>query len=175
MAKYGSIHSYAEKGSVKLKNRLFSILSVCLVIVLAFSIFSTVAVFATDDVSESNTTSETQSDAANTSKDTLVDTEEVMGMSLGEKLWFGLQVAAIGMLMVFAVLILLWAIIALMAKIFGSVSKKEEPKTVSAPVVASASEADESEIVAVATAAIAASRGESNCAFKVVSIQKIEK
>ena len=49
------------------------------------------------------------------------------------------------------------------------------PKAAPAPVVASSSEADESEVVAVATAAIAASRGESNCAFKVVSIQKIEK
>lgn len=158
-----------------MKNRLFSILSVVLVLVLALSIFSSVSVFATDDVSESTTTSEIQSDAANTNNDTLVDTEEVMKMSLGEKLWFGLQVTAIGMLMVFAVLILLWGIISLMAKVFGSVSKKEAPKAAPAPVVAATSEANESEVVAVATAAIAASRGESNCAFKVVSIQKIEK
>lgn len=165
---------FAEKGSVKLKNRLFCILSVVMVFVLAFSIFGTVSVFASEDVSEL-TTSETQEESAITDNDTLVDTEEVMKMSLGEKLLFGLQVAAIGLLMVFAVLILLWAIIALMAKIFGSVSKKAEPKAAPAPVVVSSSEADESEVVAVATAAIAASRGESNCAFKVVSIQKIEK
>lgn len=168
----------AEKGSVKLKNRLFSILSVVMVLVLALSIFGTVAVLAADDANESANTLETQSEPANTNKDSIVDTDAVNNMNLSEKFVFGLKVMATGMLMVFAVLILLWVVIAIMARVFGSktfANKEEKPKAVSAPVTSKTAEADESEIVAVATAAIAASRGESKCAFKVVSIQKIER
>lgn len=47
------------------------------------------------------------------------------------------------------------------------------PSSASAPAAAPAS-ADEATIVAVATAAIAASRGASACAFKVISITKIQ-
>lgn len=166
-----------EKGSVKLKNRLFSILSVVIVLVLALNIFGlTVCLASGEESNAANTTSETTSETTDTDKNSgMVDTDEVANMNLGGKLQFGLEVALIGMLMVFAVLIILWAVIAIMGKIFGKAQSKKKEEVKEAAPVAAASEQDESEVVAIATAAIAAIRGEEKCAFKVISIQKIDK
>ena len=100
----------------------------------------------------------------------------------------GVQVVGIGMGVVFGVLILLIGILQVF-KLFGNKKPAEEkaatpvavapapvaaPAPVSAPV-ASAPASEEEQIVAIATAAIAASRGESDCAFNVISIKKIVK
>lgn len=93
----------------------------------------------------------------------------------GENLVFGLQTAGVGMGIVFAVLIILWAAIALVSKIVGGESA---PKQTAAPAPAQAAAPvatnDETELVAVCTAAIAAARGESDCAFNIISITEIQ-
>ena len=77
--------------------------------------------------------------------------------SFGEKLAYALKYAAIGLF-----------------SVFGS-KKKATATTAPAPKAAEAPAGDsEEELVAVATAAIAAYRGESDCAFKVISINKIQ-
>ncbi len=104
--------------------------------------------------------------------------------SMGERATVGIQVVAIGMGVVFGVLIILIGILQLF-KLFGKEKpvQSTENKSAPAPVAASAPVApvcaapasEEETIVAVATAAIAASRGESDCAFNIISIKKIVK
>lgn len=97
--------------------------------------------------------------------------------SLGEKFMYGLQVAGIGMAVVFLVLIVLMLILYVF-KLFATAGAKkpaEAPKAAPAAAAAPAPAADDEQtIVAVATAAIAAERGESQCAFKVISITKLQ-
>lgn len=100
-----------------------------------------------------------------------------------ERLVHGGKVTLVGMLVVFAVLIVLMVILYVFQLIFGRKSKKAEEKPVektvsapapaAAPVAAPAAANQEEELVAVATAAIAAARGESDCAFNVISITQI--
>ena len=103
-----------------------------------------------------------------------------------DRLAYGGKIALVGMTTVFLVLILIWAICALMGKIFGSVAvQKDESKktkgpedvpvqtlagaeTVSAPVVCSV---DNTTIAVVASAAIAAYRGEDTVNFNIESIR----
>ena len=111
------------------------------------------------------------------------------GSGYGDRAMVGLQVVAIGIGVVFAVLILLIGILQLF-KLFAVKQTDESAKSesvvapVSAPAVApiapavssSAQPTSEEElVVAIATAAIAAARGESECAFNVISIKKILK
>lgn len=96
---------------------------------------------------------------------------------LGERFMYGLQVAGIGMVVVFLVLILIMAILYVFKLVATSGAKKPAaaPAAPSAPAPAAAPASDdEATVVAVATAAIAASRGASNCAFKVISVTKIQ-
>lgn len=100
---------------------------------------------------------------------------------IGERVTTGLEVMLIGMSVVFGVLVLLMAILYVFKAFAVKNNKKEEPaavepevkSTVSAAPAASSS--DDDTVVAVATAAIAAARGESDCAFNVISIKKIVK
>lgn len=104
--------------------------------------------------------------------------------SISERAAVGLQVVAIGMGVVFGVLIILIAILQLF-KLFAvkkpvdSTSASDSvsvPPVASAPASASSVPASEEEqLVAIATAAIAAYRGESECSFNVISIKKIVK
>ena len=120
---------------------------------------------------------------------TMMKFELPASATVSEKAIYGLQVVAIGMGVVFGVLFLLIAILQvfkLVAIQKSSESKNAEsavPATVSAPAVsasapvsvASVPASEEEAVVAIATAAIAASRGESECAFNVISIKKIVK
>ncbi len=95
---------------------------------------------------------------------------------LGERFIYGLKICAIGMLIVFAVLAVLCLILYLFKVYYNVSTKKAAAKKTAAPVSApavSSSETDEETLVAVATAAIAASRNDSDAAFKVISITKI--
>ena len=121
---------------------------------------------------------------------TLLSVSEVSGKlgdgienaSMGEKVVFGGQAMLIGMGVVFGVLLLLIGILQLF-KLFGNkeAKVKEETAKPAAPVapVATAVPAtgsnEEESVVAIATAAIAAYRGESDCAFNIISIKKIVK
>lgn len=102
--------------------------------------------------------------------------------TFAERALFGGEVMLIGMAVVFGVLLLLIGILQLF-KLFGkekAEAKKEvaQPSAPVAPVATAipATGANEEEaVVAIATAAIAAYRGESDCAFNVISIKKIVK
>ena len=97
---------------------------------------------------------------------------------IGERAVFGLQVMLIGMCVVFGVLLLLMAILYVF-KLFSVKNNKKVEAPVAASVdtsaTTSAASSDEDTVVAVATAAIAAARGESDCAFNIISIKKIVK
>ncbi len=100
--------------------------------------------------------------------------------TFGERAVVGLQVVAIGMGVVFGVLILLIGILQLF-KLFSGEKKptqnKPEVKTETSAPVASVNTAvnatEEQKIVAIATAAIAASRGQNEINFRVLSIAPI--
>ena len=94
----------------------------------------------------------------------------------------GVVVLVIGMTIVFSVLVLLWAILLGFEKVFYTIPKKKKEKekiknsdvqpanvTPSVAVV----EEDESEIVAVITAAISAMSGMNASNFKIKSIKRI--
>ena len=102
---------------------------------------------------------------------------------IGEKVTFGLQVVGIGMGVVFGVLLILIGILQLF-KLFAvkkPAEQKETEKVSVAPTsvatvpVANAPASEEETVIAVASAAIAAARGESECAFNIISIKKIVK
>lgn len=95
-----------------------------------------------------------------------------------EKLFYGLKIALIGIVVVFLILAIIWAVLFVFNLIFKnkSAAKPAERETAPAPVQKPVSGTlDEETAVAVATAAIAAARGEEKCAFNVISITKIQK
>ena len=95
-----------------------------------------------------------------------------------EKLLYGLKIALIGIVVVFLILAIIWAVLFVFNLIFKnkSAAKPAERETAPAPVQKPVSGAlDEETVVAVATAAIAAARGEEKCAVNVISITKIQK
>ena len=95
-----------------------------------------------------------------------------------EKLLYGLKIALIGIVVVFLILAIIWAVLFVFNLIFKnkSAAKPAERETAPAPVQKPVSGAlDEETVVAVATAAIAAARGDEKCAFNVISITKIQK
>ena len=95
-----------------------------------------------------------------------------------EKLLYGLKIALIGIVVVFLILAIIWAVLFVFNLILKnkSAAKPAERETAPAPVQKPVSGAlDEETVVAVATAAIAAARGEEKCAFNVISITKIQK
>ncbi|MBO7762969.1 MAG: OadG family protein [Clostridia bacterium] len=97
-------------------------------------------------------------------------------MSFGDGVAYGLQMLLVGMLIVFAVLSLLWLSLELSGKIFRNLSattkpaveKKAEPAPAAAPVAAS----DDTELIAVLTAAIAAMESAPAARFRVVSFKR---
>lgn len=85
-------------------------------------------------------------------------------MSFGEKMLASVYVAMLGMGITFLALVLLWAAIAAMSRILASAEKrKAAPAVMVAPQAAAVPQAepaqDESELVAVIAAAIAAATG----------------
>ena len=99
-------------------------------------------------------------------------------MALGDKLLLGGQVSLLGMGTVFAVLAILWGLVELMHLLLTGVSGDKKKKKAEAPVEAPAAApvvsapADDLEIVAAITAAIAAASGSSPSSFRVVSFKR---
>ena len=101
--------------------------------------------------------------------------------SLGETLIFGLEIVAIGMIAVFAVLGIIWAVLALVTRYLPGVApKKKSAATIEqiaepapAPVTVPAASSND-ELVAVIAAAIAAAESESGngAKFRVVSFKR---
>ena len=96
--------------------------------------------------------------------------------SFAEKLIYGLKVCLIGMLIVFAVLAILCAVLYCFKIYYKLSQKKKQPAAeIAKPAVSAPGAADDEELtVAIATAAIAAMRNESDAAFRIISIQKID-
>ncbi len=92
-----------------------------------------------------------------------------------DRLLYGLRVCAIGMLIVFAVLLILCGVLYLF-KLYYKLSQKKKAQPVVQPAAPAANTgADDEELtVAIATAAIAAARNDSDAAFRIVSIKKID-
>lgn len=99
------------------------------------------------------------------------------GMTLGERLIYGLRMTAVGMLIVFAVLGVIYLIMLLSGMFFGRAGKKKpEPEPIAEPV---AEEGLDPALVAVLTAAVAAvlaeeaqASGTEAPAFRVVSFRR---
>ncbi len=103
--------------------------------------------------------------------------------TLLERLAYGGKVALIGMATVFLVLVIIWVLCALLGKIFGGAGKSSKPEDqpikapenrqsepVSANVPAAPS-VDNTMVAVVASAAIAAYRGEDTVNFNITSIR----
>ena len=105
-----------------------------------------------------------------------------------DRLAYGGKVALIGMTTVFMVLVIIWALCALMGKVFGNVGKKEEKKASDSPApqrdaaipqsqassprqAVPAAAVDYSQIAVIASASIAAYRGEDTVKFNISSIR----
>ena len=96
-----------------------------------------------------------------------------------EKMGEGVVVLVIGMTIVFSVLILLWAILLGFEQVFYKIPQKKKakaqakPQEVTAQTVAPVVEEDDTEIVAVITAAICVMTNQSASNFKIKSIRRI--
>ncbi len=170
---FRSLYPFGKVGfalNVKTQRVLFSILAVVLVAGILLAIYFT----SQSDNDMPNGEVSDSSQVPDDSKGPLVSFDHE-NASLGDKLIFGLETAGIGIGIVFAVLIILWGAIALVSKIVGGEST---PKAAAQPAQKTqqpqTAQTDESELVAVCTAAIAAARGESDCAFNVISITEIK-
>ena len=91
-----------------------------------------------------------------------------------ENITQGAVVAVIGICTVFAVLAILWCVLELMRVVFTA-KNKQAPVAAPAPVpVAAAPQEDDSELIAVLTAAIAASLNQSTYNLKIKSYRRVE-
>ncbi len=97
-----------------------------------------------------------------------------------DKMGEGVVVLVIGMVIVFSVLILLWAILLGFEQVFYKIPQKKKAKAVAKPqeavtenVIAPQVEEDDTEIVAVITAAICALTNQNASNFKIKSIRRI--
>ncbi len=185
MAEFGSVD---EKGCVNLslkdsgtKCRKVFCLLVSLLLMASMLAVTGVTVFA-ETVGSADSTAdaavEQSSEGAKTFQKSGYPTLDE-NATLNERLMYGLKIAGIGMVVVFLVLIIIMIILYVFKVVALSGSKKPAaaPDAVSSsavPPVSFAAAEDETTIVAVATAAIAAARGASACAFKVISITKIQ-
>lgn len=100
-------------------------------------------------------------------------------MTLGEALVHGVQTTVLGMLTVFSVLIILMLAIAVMKKVFYKPEVKAPVPAPAVPVQSTVEEVpeneDEEELIAVLTAAIAASLNTSTYNLKIKSYRRTDK
>ena len=108
--------------------------------------------------------------------------ESFAQMSLGDKLAATGQVILLGMGITFIALILIWFLTVLMSKAIRSIEKSSEVKNVKQPVVVTqkqpevvmTSNEDDEELIAVISAAIAASLNTSVQTIRVTNIRRIQ-
>ena len=105
-------------------------------------------------------------------------------MEMADAIPYGLKTALLGMGVVFAVLIILWAVLAMFRVVFYKApegEKKAEAVKAQAPVAAPAAQpapvayTDDAELVAVITAAIASMLDVPETSFRVVSFRRTAK
>lgn len=97
---------------------------------------------------------------------------------LSERVMLGLQTALIGMGVIFLALIILWAVLSVFKLVFYKPASSTEKEEAPAPEVVPVSEptqtvavTDDTELVAVITAAIASMTGKPTTSFRVVSFR----
>ena len=95
-------------------------------------------------------------------------------LSFGEGAAFGLEMLFVGMLIVFAVLALLWLSLEISGRLLQKLSGTQKPveKKIEPVAVAAVSTTDETELIAVLTAAIAATESAPAARFRVVSFKR---
>ncbi len=108
----------------------------------------------------------------------IVDFSNFNSSQLGSALLFGLSIVLIGMLTVFAVLIILWIFLTLFKVVFHDLPEKrknnEKAIIIEESTVDTTSIKSDSEIIAVIAAAIAMAESENDgMKFKVVSFKRI--
>ncbi len=104
-------------------------------------------------------------------------------MDFAEAIPYGLQTALLGMGVIFAVLIILWAVLSVFKLVFYKGGKDEPAETapapapVAAPAAAPAAPAatDDAELIAAITAAIAVVMDAPQTSFRVVSFRRTAK
>ena len=104
-------------------------------------------------------------------------------MEYTEAIPYGLKTALLGMGVIFAVLILLWAVLSVFKLVFYKGGKSEAAKTVPAPeptaapapVPVAPTATDDAELVAAITAAIAVVMDAPETSFRVVSFRRTAK
>ena len=100
-------------------------------------------------------------------------------MSLSEALSVGAQTTVIGLLIVFAVLVILMLVLQAMKYIFTPKTEeketvqKAEPQKVQAPAAVVSDDMDDEELIAVLTAAVAASLNTSTYNLKIKSYRRV--
>ncbi len=103
--------------------------------------------------------------------------------TLSDRLSMGLQTLALGMLIIFSVLILIWIILEIFHKVFAAFSSEpHESKKAAAPQAAPAPApvqatpvTDDGATVAAITAALSLALEQPTTAFRVVSFRKVQK
>ncbi len=113
----------------------------------------------------------------------LADTfDPTKAMDFAEALPYGLKTALLGMCVIFAVLIILWAVLSVFRLVFYKGGKKDSSKAVPAPAVAVPAPApvapradDDAELIAAITAAIAVVMDAPETSFRVVSFRRTAK
>ncbi len=108
------------------------------------------------------------------------------GATFSERFELGISTLVFGMLVVFAVLILIWGILELFHYIFTSTQKKGStsatptskattPSPTPAPVVAQPAQADDGALIAAITAALMMTMQKDASTFRVVSFRRVNK
>ena len=95
-------------------------------------------------------------------------------LPFGEAALYGLKMLLVGMLIVFAVLALLWLSLEISGNIFRKLSSAAKPvvEQKPEPVVVAPAATDDTELIAVLTAAIAAMESAPATRFRVVSFRR---
>ena len=104
-------------------------------------------------------------------------------MEYAEAIPYGLKTALLGMGVIFAVLIILWAVLSVFKLVFYKGGKKEASEAVSAgaptaapaPVPVAPTATDDAELIAAITAAIAVVMDAPETSFRVVSFRRTAK
>ena len=99
-------------------------------------------------------------------------------LGFGKTVAFGGMMVLIGMLTVFAALVLIWGCLTLFKVLFHDVQSKKTVKVETEPVVAEpveiVSQTDDEELIAVISAAVAAAESENDgLKFRVVSFRRL--
>lgn len=104
----------------------------------------------------------------------LLEIDKNATLSLGEGALYGLKMLFVGMLIIFAVLSLLWLALEISGKLIQKFSGAEKPadKKIEPIAMTAESATDETELIAVLTAAIAAMESAPAARFRVISFKR---